>query len=79
MQSNPWTLKMRDKTQTIPFANTFSIFLGCIVNDTACLLTQKLEDILDAQMKSIVIPWPPSFAIYGKIIYSITHHNIFFL
>jgi carboxylesterase type B len=64
MQSNPWTLKMRDPKQTLPFADTFSIFLGCVANDTDCLLSQRLEDILSAQMKSVVIPWPPSFAIY---------------
>jgi carboxylesterase type B len=61
MESNPFAVRYRTVAQSQLYADTFARYLDC--EDTSvrrsCLASQSWQDLMSAQDKTVLLPWPP--------------------
>jgi len=56
LESDPFTIQYRTPQESMQYAETFAIYLGCFVNDTKCLRSKSATQIIEAASITFVIP-----------------------
>lgn len=63
LESDPFSFQSPSLNEAKEYATFLGAYLACPENDMACLLSKSAEEVIAAQSKVLVVPWPPKLAI----------------